>query len=102
MAVTLDSTVGGASSNSFPSLADADAYFTNRIYSSANGNWFYDSAGVARTDEVRKAALITATLRINEEQFVGYKVSTSQALKWPRYDAYDEDGIAFDTDAIPE
>lgn len=101
MAVTLTYTPGGASDNSYVTLAEAEAHFANRLNSSVNGDWTNDSSGVARTDDVKKAALITATLRIDEEMFLGAKASTTQALKWPRYDVYDEDGIAFSSSTIP-
>jgi len=101
MAVTLTYTPGGASDNSYVTLAEAEAHFANRLNSSVNGDWTNDAAGVARTDDVKKAALITATLRIDEEMFLGYKVTTTQALKWPRYNVYDEDGIVFDSTTIP-
>ena len=101
MAVTLTYTPGGASDNCYVTLAEAEAYFLNRLNSSVNGDWTNDSAGVARTDDVKKAALITATLRIDEEMFLGSKSSTTQALKWPRVNVVDEDGYYFDSDAIP-
>lgn len=94
-------TPGGASDNSYVTLADANTYFADRLNSTANGDWTNDSAGVARTDAVKSAALITATLRIDEEMFLGEKSTTTQALKWPRTDVYDEDGIQFTTTTIP-
>ena len=101
MAVTLTCTPGGASDNSYVSLADAEAYFANRLNSSVNGDWTNDSAGVARTDDVKKAALITATYRLDEEAFFGSKSDSAQALKWPRLGVLDEDGNEFDGDTIP-
>lgn len=100
--MSLIATVGGTTSNSYVTLADAESYMVNRINNAVNGNWSYTSAGVARTNEEKSAALVTATLRIDEEQFRGSKVSTTQALKWPRYDALDEDGYAYLTTIIPE
>lgn len=102
MAVTLTCTPGGASDNCLVSLTDANAYFANRLNSSVNGDWTNDSAGAARSDDVKKAALITATFRIDEETFLGQKSTTTQALKWPRLDVTDEDGNYFDSDTIPE
>lgn len=101
MAVTLTYTPGGASDNSYVSLAEAEAYFANRLNSSVNGDWTNDSAGVARSDDVKKAALITATLRIDEESFRGLKTSSAQALKWPRTGVLDEDGNELDGATIP-
>ena len=95
-------TPGGASDNSYVTLAEANTYFSDRLNSTANGDWTNDSAGTARTDAVKSAALVTATRRIDEETFLGVKTTTTQALKFPRVDLYDEDGIAFSTTAIPE
>ncbi len=100
--MALDATVAGTSSNSYVTLAEATAYFADRLNSSANGDWATDSSGVARTTAVKEAALVTATRRIDEEQFLGLKASTTQSLKWPRVAVYDEDGIAFSASAIPE
>lgn len=102
MAVTLVYTPGGASDNSYVTLAEAEAYFANRLNSAVNGDWTNDSSGVARTDAVKSAALITATLRIDEEMFMGLKASSTQALKWPRVNVTDEDGLYFDSDTIPQ
>src|SRR5687768_15812728 len=94
-------TPGGASDNSYVTLADANTYFADRLNSTANGDWTNDSSGVARSDAVKSAALVTATRRIDEEQFLGVKTTTTQSLKWPRVGVYDEDGIALSSSTIP-
>ncbi len=91
--MALDATSGGESSNSYATRAEADAYFADRLYCS---QW------TGATNANKDAALITATRRIDEETFLGSKVTATQALKWPRVDVYDEDGIPFDTESIPE
>lgn len=100
--MALIATVGGSTSNSLVTLIEAEAYFADRIGKDDNGNWNNDSSGNSRSNGTKEAALVTASRRINEESFVGYKVSTTQALKWPRYDAADEDGTLYATDSIPE
>lgn len=100
--MALVATVGGTASNSYVTLAESETYFADRIGKDDNGNWNKTSAGVSRTDAEKSQALVTATRRLDEEQFRGLKVSTTQALKWPRVDVYDEDGITFDSEAIPE
>ncbi len=77
MSVTLDATVGGASANSYASLAEAEAYFNNRLYVT---DW-------TGTDDDKKRALIMATQQIDLNDFVGYRATSTQALKWPRYGA---------------
>lgn len=90
---TVTTTVGGASSNSYISVADADTYFDERLNATA---W----TGASTTDKQR--ALIQATRRIDQEDWEGVKVATSQALDWPRYWATDEDGEEYDQDIIPQ
>jgi len=100
--VALDATVGGSASNSYVTRAEADAYFGDRLNNSVAGDWNTKSDSTSRTTAEKDAALVTATRRIDEEQFLGLKVTITQALKFPRVDLYDEDGIAFSTTAIPE
>lgn len=89
--ITIDATVGGANSNSYSTLADADTYFNERV---GNSSW-------NGSDDQKKRALITATQRLDQEAYEGLKVSEGQALKWPRYWADDEDEVEYAEDAIP-
>jgi hypothetical protein len=91
--MALDATIGGSTSNSYCSLTEAESYFADRLNSS---EWTSASQGT------KEKALITATRRIDEEQFRGVKTSITQALKWPRVAVYDEDGFPFESDTIPE
>jgi hypothetical protein len=92
--MALTATIGGSTSNSYVTLTEANDYFADRLNTAQ-----WDAA----TSETKEKALITATRRIDEEQFFGYKVSTTQALKWPRYNVRDEDGFFFlPSDSIPE
>ena len=93
MAITLDVTVGGASSDSYASYAEAVAYVAKRLNTD---NWDDASA-----DE-RAQALIMATRRLDQEQWTSEKASSAQALKWPRWDAADEDGNSVGSDTIPQ
>ena len=92
MAATIDATVGGASSNSYSTLAAANTYFEERLNASA---WTS-----ASTDE-KNRALIQATRRLDQEKYQGEQVTTGQALKWPRAYATDDDGYEFGTSIIP-
>lgn len=80
--MALDASIGGASSNSYVDLASADLYFSTRLYSDA---WLN-----AQTTE-KEAALITATSRLEEDQYIGGRASSTQALSWPRYAAEKRD-----------
>lgn len=76
--MALDATVGSATANSYLTQSEATAYFATRLYVD---DWTNASSGN------KDAALITATKRIDQEFFEGQKVSSTQALRWPRYAA---------------
>jgi Putative DnaT-like ssDNA binding protein len=90
--MALDSTVGGASANSYVSQAAATAYLAGRLNVT---DW--TSASSAEKD----AALMMATVLLDAQDYDGVKVSTTQRLQWPRYSTYDRDGWFFASDAIP-
>jgi DnaT-like ssDNA binding protein len=90
--MAFDSTIGGANSNSYITLAAAEAYFLGRLSDTA-----WDEAD----ESTREAACIMATSRLDAEPFVGSVVSSTQRLQWPRYGAYDRSGYAYVATAIP-
>ena len=94
MAITIDSTVGGLSSNSYVTEAEALTYFEGRLNSDV-----YDDA----TDEVKKAALVNATVRLDHERFLGRTTddTLTQGLRWPRFGLVDRDGRLINSDVIP-
>jgi hypothetical protein len=83
MALTLDSTVGGASSNSYISRADADTFFESRY---SDGGWS------ALSNANKDRALVAATRMIDRYEFLGCPVNSTQRLKWPRLEVRKEDG----------
>ncbi len=91
MAAVIDATLGGASANSYVTLADADAYFETTPDS---GTW------TDKTNDQKNRALISATRWIDALSFYGARCSTTQALKWPRED-YTVDGIDLACTLIP-
>ena len=91
MAAVIDATLGGASANSYVTLADADAYFDTTPDST---NW--DN----KTTDQKNRALISATRWIDALSFYGDRCSETQALKWPRKD-YTVDGIDLACTLIP-
>lgn len=90
---TLVATAKSATANSYVTEAEADTYFDERTTATA---W----ASEATDDKERY--LITATRRIDSERFDGYKTTTTQALKWPRDGACDDDGEEYDPDTVPD
>lgn len=89
----LDASIAGATANAYADVAAGDAYFDERLNAAA---W------TGEADVNQKArALIQATRRLEAETFRGAKVSSNQALKWPRTGAYDDDGNEYAHDEIP-
>jgi len=95
MSLTLDATVGGASSNGYATAVDAIALADYRIGG---------AAFVALTADQQIQALVTATRDIDSIAnaapgeyggFIGEKATVGQALEWPRT------GTDFDADALP-
>lgn len=91
---TLDATVGGASSTSYIDVAAADLYFDNRLHATA---W------TGATSDDKERALNMATRELDSRvEWEGLKAETAQALAWPRYGLYDDDGYSLATDALPD
>lgn len=93
MALVIDATIGGANSNSYVSLAEAETYFSGRLNADAWNN--------AATDDIKNRALAMATQRIDFESFIGSRVTSTQALKWPRTDLPYFDGVTYSSAEIP-
>lgn len=76
MALVLDSTVGGASANTYSTLAEAESYFEKTLYP---GSWATGSI------TNKNIALVMAT-RLLDEQIAwdGLPTDDTQALQWPR------------------
>lgn len=84
--------VGGASANSYILVADATTYFTERLNATAWTN---------ATTAQKEASLIMGTRWLDTEIWAGEKATTTQALKWPRLNCYDDEGNAIDDETIP-
>lgn len=90
---TLIATAGSSTANSYCTLAEANTYAetipNEAIWSAAD-------------DDAKIAALITATRALDDQyEWVGYKVTTTQALRWPRSGVTDRDAYAVTNTAIP-
>ena len=91
MAATIDATLKGESSNSYVTLAEADAYFET-VPSSTT----WDD----KTDDQKNRAIISATRWIDSLNFYGDRCSNNQALSWPRNN-YHVDRVELTCSAIP-
>ena len=90
--MAIDATVGGASSDSYVTLAEANTYHDARLH---NDEW--SDASVPE----REKALKWGTRLLDELDWKGIKWDTDQSLRWPRSDVDDREGYYFDVDEIP-
>ena len=91
MAVTLDATLGGATSNSYIDMSTAVALAANIP---GGGDW------VALGEEERNLSLIVATRWLETLTYAGNRCAATQRLKWPRSGA-SCDGVVSDCTGIP-
>jgi len=85
MAITVEDGTGLAAANSYVSLAEADAYFSDR----ENAAW--DGAD----DDAKAAALVRGTAALDGMyggRWPGARYTDLQGLDWPRSGAWDRDG----------
>lgn len=88
--MALDATVGGATANSFATVAEATSYHETRPGST------WDSV------DDQPAALIEATRLLQAlVVWTGAAVDAVQALTWPRSGMFSRNGFAIPTNAIP-
>lgn len=84
--------------NSYVLATDADTYFETRLDTAA-----WDDASASNKD----AALVQATLELDNDPFIGSSSTTTQKLAWPRkgaayYSARFGMSITFAVDEIPD
>ena len=88
--MALDTTIGGASADSYATLAEYQAYAT------AMG-WTLDIADATNEAYLRRAAVVNDAAY----NWKGHRVASTQALQWPRNIAEYIDGFAVGSDEIP-
>lgn len=89
----ITATPGSPNSDSFVTLAEAESYQANRLHNAA---W------ASASDPDKEAALKWATRLLDNQKWVGRRVDEEQALRWPRYDVYDQDDFYVDSASIPQ
>jgi hypothetical protein len=88
-------TIGSADANSYVTLAEATAYFLNRLHSDDWVDW-EDSADDPGT------ALVTASSMLDwYMKWKGTKTTSTQSMQWPRTGAERPDGTEIDSNIIP-
>jgi len=92
--IIVEDGTGISNSNSYVTLAEADAYFTS-----------IGELGWAGTDDFKNQNLINATSAMDAtygQRYLSYlRDNTSQALLWPREDVWDRHGRRIGSGAIP-
>jgi hypothetical protein len=78
MAITIDATIGGASANSYQTLADAQSIVDGMVQDADVTAW------AAATTDAKNRALYTAAQRLDRERFIGARSTDTQSLQWPR------------------
>lgn len=93
MPATIDATVGGATANSYLTLQESYAFAAAHVDGEA---WeIADTAALVR-------ALISATGRLDQEGYIGWRANPAQALEWPRFGILlDGRRYSLPSDAIP-
>lgn len=95
--MALDTTVGGASAESYCSVAQANTYHSKR----GNTDW-EDLDTLDKEAALRKAS--DYLMSFYRPLWKGYRVTTTQRLDWPRYDVTlpDTPGTWIENDEVPE
>ena len=91
MAVTLDATLSGSTSNSYLTLVTAEQIAANMP---GGPDW------IAATEDEKNLSLIQATRWLETLDYKGDRCKASQRLKWPRSGAVC-DGVTSDCSGIP-
>ena len=91
--MALDATIGGAASDTYGTLAEADAYFASR----QSGNW--DGSDAHKEMALRKAATYLDQRYLGSWR--GSRVFSAQLRAWPRVDVIDVDGFPILSTIIP-
>lgn len=91
--MAFDSTPSGPEANSYVTVEAADAYFENRLDAAVWTN-ITDTA-------IKEKALMSATLRLEQEQWDFYPTTQSQALAWPRTGVVTPDGVSLSPYEVP-
>ena len=102
MALIIEDGTGMAAAESYISVADATTYHTAR----GNAAWAAVASDTIREQLLRKATdYMVASYR---ERWDGYRVTTTQALDWPRYEVPIRDSATqgvyaafYDSDSVP-
>lgn len=92
MPLTLVATVGSATANTYLTIAEGNDFADQML-----GTLKWASSG----EDLKAKALVMATRYLDELEYIGDRVTTTQALAWPRTEAACGDW-SFSTTVIPK
>ena len=96
MALTLDNTAGGATSNAYCTLASANLFVEQNIH-------IYSTWASLSTANAEACIIYATTLLDYQIDWLGYKTNDAdQHLDWPREGMYDSNSDTIDEDTIPD
>ena len=78
MAIVLVATAGGSTSNTYQTLADAQAIIDGLVEDADVTAW------ATATTDAKNRALYTAAQRLDRERFLGARATDTQSMQWPR------------------
>lgn len=84
MSITIDTTVGGASANSYNTIAQVAAYAETMSPADAAA-WLAIDDTADDPDQTKSAYLVRAARLLDTIPFPGSLVTMTQALQWPRF-----------------
>jgi hypothetical protein len=91
--MSLDTTIGGTSADSYIALAAWEAYVLANITATA----------LSGTDAAKEISLRRAAQVLNRKwRWQGTKVNENQAMQWPRHTTVIVDGWTFTSEEIPQ
>ena len=90
--MAIDATIGGTSSDSYVTVAQADSYHADHLYTT---KW-------TTSNSKQETALKMATRLLDERvSWSGSVATTTQSLRWPRSNVYTEDNVLISSLVIP-
>ena len=93
MAITIVTTAGSATANSYATIAETDEYALSTVWQST---W------AALSDEEKNSILVRAARSLDTIGFHGRPTADSQALEFPRTEAYYPSGNMYSTTLVPQ
>ena len=98
----LDATPGGTASNSYLTVAEADAYFLTSYMRPLWKSVASDQKEVLLIEATRLLDLYVEWTGVLFDPTIGSVGTPNQALRWPRYWAEDLDGRWIDSSTVPQ